>query len=392
MEMMEKLPRTLEVMVEAMDGRSMDRLVADWDEWSAPTVQRPAIHRWLRAHPRTNPVSLIRVLRVEQLREICAVLDLDEEGLRQDLVRRVLLEALVDEEELDPDSLDAERFREEILEMCDDDGDETIEIRPTDAARLPQPFLDRAATDPVAGPKGFARVGGMEALKALLRRDVIEALSKPELYAKYGLTVPNGVLLHGPPGCGKTFIARALAEEVDRPFFEVTPASVASPYIHETARRLAEVYEKARKEAPSLVFLDEIDALAPNRMEVFDASHRLEEMAQLLLLLDNAGAQGVVTIGATNRLGALDPAIIRPGRFDHVIEVGLPDEDSIAAVLTLELARRWSSPDLVPREIADAMVGKTAAEIVHAVDEAARRALAADEPIGREHFQILTLA
>ncbi len=392
MEMMEQIPRTLEVMIEAMDGRSMDRLVAAWDEWDAPTVQRPAIHRWLRNHPRTNPVSLIRVLRVEQLREICAALELNEEGNRQDLVRRVLLEALVDEEGLAPDSPSADRFREEILEMCDDSGDERVEIRPQDAAALPQPFLNQASSAPRGTPRGFDRVGGMEDLKALLRRDVIDAVSKPELYAKYGLTVPNGVLLHGPPGCGKTFIARALAEELDRPFFEVTPAAIASPYIHETARRLAEVYEKARADAPALVFLDELDALGPDRMEVFDFSHRLEEMAQLLMLLDNAGAQGVTTIGATNRLDALDPAIVRPGRFDHVIEVGLPDEEGVAAILSLELERRWTIDLLDVGALVRFLTGKTPAELVQAVDEAARRALSAGVPIDLAHFQFLTLA
>lgn len=140
MEHTENLSRVLDLMVEAMDGRSMDRLVQEWNDWGAPRVQRPAIHRWLRRHPRTNPVTLIRFLRVEQLREVCAALGMEDDGYRQDLVRRVLIEVLVDEEELPPDSVEAQEFRQEILEMCDD-SEEAPTINVADAARLPQPFL-----------------------------------------------------------------------------------------------------------------------------------------------------------------------------------------------------------------------------------------------------------
>ncbi|MFH1530447.1 MAG: SAP domain-containing protein [Pseudomonadota bacterium] len=140
MEHIEKPTRVLDLMVEAMDGRSMDRLVQEWNDWDAPRVQRPAIHRWLRRHPRTNPVNLIRFLRVEQLREICFELGMEDDGDRQDLVRRVLIEALVDEEALSPDSVEAQEFRQEILDMCDD-GEEAPTIRAADAARLPQPYL-----------------------------------------------------------------------------------------------------------------------------------------------------------------------------------------------------------------------------------------------------------
>jgi len=386
MENKAKESRVLELMIEEMDGRSMDRLVSEWNEWGAPRVQRPAIQRWLRGHPRTNEVNLIRLLRVEQLRAICRRLGVEVHGLRLDLERRVLLESLVDDEDLAVDSPEAQRFREEIMAMYDDRED-IPEITPAAVARLPQPFLSVVPRPADNGTRGFARVGGMLDLKDLLRREVIDAIREPELYRRYGLRIPNGLLLYGPPGCGKTFITRALVEELDRPLFEVTPGSVASPFIHETVRRLTEVFNQALSQAPAVVFLDELDALAPDRAILGGGDiHKAEELAQLLLLLDNAGQAGVFVIGATNRPDRIDLALLRSGRFDHKVQVDLPDREAIAAILELEFQRRWCDPDLDPVEVAALLVGQTCAETIYAVDGAARRALATGGPIGREHF------
>ena len=158
-------------------------------------------------------------------------------------------------------------------------------------------------------------------------REIIELpLRHPELFARLGIDSPKGVLLFGPPGTGKTLLAKAVANESDANFFSIQGPEIVSKFVGEAEERLREIFMKAEENAPSIIFIDEIDAIAPKREEVVgEVEKRI--VAQLLTLMDGLKSRGkVVVIGATNRPNAIDPALRRPGRFDREIELGVPDK------------------------------------------------------------------
>ncbi|RLN98340.1 hypothetical protein BBJ28_00010757 [Nothophytophthora sp. Chile5] len=187
---------------------------------------------------------------------------------------------------------------------------------------------------------GFASIGGLrEELKAI--REVVEQpLTNPEAFARFGLPAPKGVLLYGPPGTGKTLIARALARELHARVFTINGPEVVSKFVGESEANLRAVFARAAREAPSLVFIDELDALCPKRdaHNVGDMERRL--VATLLTLMDGlSGARQVVVLAATNRPNALDPAVRRPGRFDREVEIGIPRASDRLAILQVALRR-----------------------------------------------------
>ena len=149
-------------------------------------------------------------------------------------------------------------------------------------------------------------------------------LRHPELFQRLGIEPPKGVLLYGPPGCGKTLLAKAVANESEANFFSINGPEIMSKFYGESEKRLREIFEKAQKNSPSIIFIDELDAIAPKREEVTGEVER-RVVAQLLALMDGLEARGnIIVIGATNRVNAIDPALRRPGRFDREIELGVP--------------------------------------------------------------------
>jgi AAA+ superfamily predicted ATPase len=168
----------------------------------------------------------------------------------------------------------------------------------------------------------FSDVGGQDAAVVELQA-VLLALSSPERYREWGARAPKGVLLYGPPGTGKTLLARCLAGEAGAHFFHVRAADVVSKWYGEAEQRMQAVFEKARNSTPAIVFFDEIDALAPHRDGAHEVTHRV--VSTMLEYMDGLEAiEGVVVVAATNRPEALDPAIVRAGRFDRLVEIGLP--------------------------------------------------------------------
>jgi transitional endoplasmic reticulum ATPase len=187
--------------------------------------------------------------------------------------------------------------------------------------------------------KGFDAIAGMKELKAQLKLDVIDALHKPEEYAKYGVTIPNGMLLYGPPGCGKTFFAKHFAEEVGFNFMLATPSTLKSRFINATQENIAKMFEEAEKNAPTIIFIDEINELLPNRDS--DA-HEMAKSAvnEMLAQMDRTGEKGIFIIGATNYPDMIDPAMLRAGRLDKKFYLPPPDFEARKAMFEMYLKNR----------------------------------------------------
>jgi Cdc6-like AAA superfamily ATPase len=237
---------------------------------------------------------------------------------------------------------------------------------------------------PRAG-QGLAGVAGMRELRSLLEREVVQPIRNPGPSKKYGLTIPNGILLYGPPGCGKTWIARKLAEEVGHFFVEIIPSEIASPYIHGSVLRIRELFDTAVERAPSIIFIDEFEALVPSRAELGGfQQHKSEEVNEFLAHLNACAEKQVFIIAATNEPQKIDPAVRRTGRFDKLIYVGPPDAEARAEMLRMHLSGRPVSATLDYRGIAAALGGYAASDIKFLVDQAARAAMEKSTEISGE--------
>jgi transitional endoplasmic reticulum ATPase len=263
-----------------------------------------------------------------------------------------------------------------------------------DLGQSPSPEANRTrwasepgTSDEVSGTAGLNRVAGMHELKALLRTEVVEPVRNPEPYERYGLTIPNGILLYGPPGCGKTYIARALAEELGHHFFEIVPSELASPYIHGSVTRIRELFDEAAECAPAVVFIDEFEALAPVRSELGGFQHyKREEVNEILTHLNGASEKRIFIIAATNQPEMIDPAVRRTGRLDKLIYVGPPDDEARRDMLALHLSKRPIAEDFDPAHLAQRLSGYSASDLRFLVDEAARDALMRRVPISEDSF------
>jgi SpoVK/Ycf46/Vps4 family AAA+-type ATPase len=217
-------------------------------------------------------------------------------------------------------------------------------------------------------------VAGMREVKAILERDVILPLQEPELYQRYRVDLPNGILFYGPPGCGKTFIARKLADLLKFNFIEVKPSDLASIYVHGGQEKIGELFQEARENAPTLLFFDELDALVPSRGGAGLGHHYSAEVNEFLVQLNECWKNKVLVIGATNLLDNIDAAIRRPGRMDKKVLIGPPDLEARVELLKLYISDR--PQEKIPWvNLAETCTNYTAAELEHIVNEAARIAL-----------------
>jgi len=221
----------------------------------------------------------------------------------------------------------------------------------------------------------YEDIGGIEEEIQRIREMVELPLKHPELFRHLGIEPPKGVLLYGPPGCGKTLLAKAVANESGANFISINGPEIMSKYYGESEKRLRMIFERAQREAPTIIFIDEIDSIAPNRNEVTGEVER-RVVSQLLSLMDGLEARGdVVVIGATNRPEALDPALRRPGRFDREIEIGVPDKNGRKEILMIHTRNVPLAEDVNLEELAEITYGFVGADLAALVREAAMAAL-----------------
>jgi transitional endoplasmic reticulum ATPase len=245
--------------------------------------------------------------------------------------------------------------------------------------------------EPAPETKGLPRttyedIGGLHEEIQRVREMVELPLRHPELFQRLGIEPPKGVLLHGPPGCGKTLLARAVANESEANFYSINGPEIMSKFYGESEARLREIFQQAQQNAPSIIFVDELDAIAPKREEVTGEVER-RVVAQLLALMDGLSGRGnVIVIGATNRPGALDPALRRPGRFDREIEIGVPDKQGRHEVLQIHTRgmplhgiekpeEEKSGEDVDLKKLAEMTHGYTGADLSALGRETAMKAL-----------------
>ncbi|MEM1976307.1 MAG: CDC48 family AAA ATPase [Nitrososphaerota archaeon] len=221
----------------------------------------------------------------------------------------------------------------------------------------------------------YEDIGGLHEQIQRIREMIELPLRYPELFQKLGIEPPKGVLLYGPPGCGKTLLAKAVATEAEANFILVNGPEIMNKYYGESEARLREIFRKAEESAPSIIFIDEIDAIAPKRSEVTGEVEK-RVVAQLLALMDGLESRGqVIVIGATNRPNAIDPALRRPGRFDREIEIGIPDRNARREILQIHTRGMPLAEDVDLDKLAEMTKGYTGADLAALCREAAMKAI-----------------
>jgi transitional endoplasmic reticulum ATPase len=221
----------------------------------------------------------------------------------------------------------------------------------------------------------YEDIGGLGDAVGRVREMIELPLRHPELFKRLGVEAPKGVLLHGPPGTGKTLLAKAVANETNANFYTIGGPEIMSKFYGESEEKLRNVFQQAEKNAPSIIFIDEIDSIAPKREEVSGEVER-RIVAQLLSLMDGMSSRGkVVVIGATNRINAIDPALRRPGRFDREIELGVPDRNGRLEILQIHTRGMPLDKDVNLEKLADISHGFVGADLQALSKEAAMRAL-----------------
>ena len=241
-------------------------------------------------------------------------------------------------------------------------------------------------------PETYSDIGGLDQQIQEIKETVELPLLHPEIFEKIGIDPPKGILLHGPPGTGKTLLAKAVAHETDVPFIRLIGSELVQKFIGEGARLVREIFEFARRNAPSILFIDELDAIGSRRLDLATSGDREVQrtLMQLLSELDGFSPRGdVKVIAATNRIDILDPALLRPGRFDRIIEVPLPNLEGRISIFKVHLAKMNIQRELDIERLAQATEGASGADIKNICTEAGMYAIRAKrDHVIKEDFML----
>lgn len=219
------------------------------------------------------------------------------------------------------------------------------------------------------------KLPGRPQLEVFFNEHVIDIIFNAEKYQAMGINFPSAIVLHGPPGCGKTYAVERLVEFIDWPSYSLDSNSVGSPYIHETSKKISEVFGKAIDGAPSVIVIDEMESfLSDRRSGSSSGLHHVEEVAEFLRRIPEAIKSNVLIIAMTNMIEMIDPAILRRGRFDHIIEVGMPSREEVASLVDSLLCKLPKASGLNVDKVLDALTGKALSDTAFVIREAARLA------------------
>jgi len=233
---------------------------------------------------------------------------------------------------------------------------------------------DQEKKSPVKKGNGFRSIAGMKQLKEQLQHDVINVIENPKEYKKHNLGLPNGMLLYGPPGCGKTFFAERFAEEAGYNFIKIVSSDIASIYVHGSQEKIGKLFNDAREKAPTILYFDELDAMVPNRENTNNQSQS-GEVNEFLSQLDNIGNSGVFVIGSTNKPDLIDKAILRAGRLEKWYYIPPPDFDARKALFELYLKERPIDLGIDYDKLAGLTANYVSSDIKLLIDESSRKTI-----------------
>ena len=259
----------------------------------------------------------------------------------------------------------------EVAEIIPADGARVLPLQPNTA---PVERTDRIGSqvEKASVPTVF-ELAGRPDLTDFFNEHIVDIVQNRDRYQALGIDFPSAVVLHGPPGCGKTYAVDRLIDFLGWPSFQIDASSIASPYIHETSKKVAEVFDKAMQNAPSVLVIDEMEAFLADR-EMEAGHHRVEEVAEFLRRIPEAAKNEVLIVAMTNRVDMIDPAILRRGRFDHVVKVDYASENEVLSLLEKLLLTLPKEEDVDPKPFARKLAGRPLSDVAFVVREGARLA------------------
>lgn len=252
-----------------------------------------------------------------------------------------------------------------------------------ESAPISMTKVNQAENSPSIKPKegnGFADVAGMSEIKAIMQKKIINILKDPVKAERFKIQIPNGMLLYGPPGCGKSFIAEKFAEEAGYNYVFIKSSDLASIYVHGSQEKIGALFEETRKNAPTILNFDEFEALVPNRSKINNSSES-GEVNEFLSQMNNCGKDGIFVIASSNRPDLIDPAILRKGRMDKIIFIPVPDKEARKGIFEIHMKDRPSSDNINYDQLADMTENFVASDIAYIVNDAATRAFEDDVDI-----------